>query len=355
VPKAAARILCSLEDRVYLPKDTVILYDDFPDGMYFIDSGVLGVYSQNDELLAELGEGSFFGEIALLLDRKRSASVLALTWCNVKMLSKVSFDNVLKDLPLDIHKSIHTKMVNIANSRVKHEEYHEEDEVDKLNSANKKARQAQQQQQLIQKRKRRFSTAGSAVGSRKSITQRQDTGGSSSSSSSSSPKFSASSFSGKGAAQRLWSKTKKKFIASKSNNNNNENNQTTNDTKVEKVKIEMVVHKEQEESSISATVTDSDAKKDLLNSKKPSSRSPASTGEQKNNHLNVIWTSNDVNSIDTGSPRRTRRRSESREIAPDTPEADETFAMFQSAFVSPPTPQPLLLIFIDRSTHLTCL
>jgi hypothetical protein len=238
---------------------------------------------------------------------------------------------------------------------VKHEEYHEEDEVDKLNSANKKARQAQQQQQLIQKRKRRFSTAGSAVGSRKSITQRQDTGGSSSSSSSSSPKFSASSFSGKGAAQRLWSKTKKKFIASKSNNNNNENNQTTNDTKVEKVKIEMVVHKEQEESSISATVTDSDAKKDLLNSKKPSSRSPASTGEQKNNHLNVTWTSNDVNSIDTGSPRRTRRRSESREIAPDTPEADETFAMFQSAFVSPPTPQPLLLIFIDRSTHLTCL
>jgi CRP-like cAMP-binding protein len=85
-----------LEDRVYMPKDTVVMYDDFPDGMYFIDNGVLGVYSQTDELLAELSEGSFFGEIALLLDRKRSASVLALTWCNVKMLSKTNFDSVLK-------------------------------------------------------------------------------------------------------------------------------------------------------------------------------------------------------------------------------------------------------------------
>ena len=92
----ATSVLSMLEDRVYMPKDTVVMYDDFPDGMYFIDNGVLGVYSQTDELLAELSEGSFFGEIALLLDRKRSASVLALTWCNVKMLSKTNFDSVLK-------------------------------------------------------------------------------------------------------------------------------------------------------------------------------------------------------------------------------------------------------------------
>ena len=91
-----ASVLSMLEDRVYMPKDTVVMYDDFPDGMYFIDNGVLGVYSQTDELLAELSEGSFFGEIALLLNRKRSASVLALTWCNVKMLSKTNFDSVLK-------------------------------------------------------------------------------------------------------------------------------------------------------------------------------------------------------------------------------------------------------------------
>ena len=43
-PKAVARVLELLEDRVYMPLDTVVMFDDYPDGMYFIDTGVLGVY-----------------------------------------------------------------------------------------------------------------------------------------------------------------------------------------------------------------------------------------------------------------------------------------------------------------------
>ena len=143
VPKAAARVLELLEDRVYMPEDNVVMYDDYPDGMYFIDSGILGVYSQTDELLAELGEGSFFGEIALLLNRKRSATVRALTWCDVKMLSKVSLNMVLQDLPKDVHKKITTKLTGIANARVLHEEYHEEDAVAQLNRESSLVRKQQ--------------------------------------------------------------------------------------------------------------------------------------------------------------------------------------------------------------------
>lgn len=46
-----------------------------------------------------LADGSFFGEVGLMKKARRTASVQALINCDLFMLSKAAFDEVLDDFP----------------------------------------------------------------------------------------------------------------------------------------------------------------------------------------------------------------------------------------------------------------
>jgi glucose-6-phosphate 1-dehydrogenase len=67
--------------------------------MYFICRGEVEVVDDGGTVLRALGEGDFFGEIALLRSRPRTASVRARTPCDLFVLSKADFDRILKDFP----------------------------------------------------------------------------------------------------------------------------------------------------------------------------------------------------------------------------------------------------------------
>ncbi len=71
------------------------------DTMMFIKRGVVSVILTNrlgeDAVLAELGEGQFVGEMALLTDRARSADVRAITDCVVYTLKKKDFKDCLRN------------------------------------------------------------------------------------------------------------------------------------------------------------------------------------------------------------------------------------------------------------------
>jgi CRP-like cAMP-binding protein len=52
-----------------------------------------------DRVVATLGEGGFFGEIALLFESKRTASIRSKTYCDLSVLRKADLDKVAKSFP----------------------------------------------------------------------------------------------------------------------------------------------------------------------------------------------------------------------------------------------------------------
>ncbi|HMK37747.1 MAG TPA: cyclic nucleotide-binding domain-containing protein [Bacteroidota bacterium] len=85
---------------VYTPGDLVFGAGEPGEDMYFISRGHCEVTSADGRtIVATLREGDFFGEIALLEHRPRSASVRAATYCDLYRLDKESFERVIAKFP----------------------------------------------------------------------------------------------------------------------------------------------------------------------------------------------------------------------------------------------------------------
>jgi CRP-like cAMP-binding protein len=98
-------IALKLELIVETPGDFVFKEGDPGHAMYFIISGHLDVLNTENEIIAELQEGDFFGEIALFKSQPRSASVQAISYCNLYMLDRDTFKEVVAGYP-DIAREI---------------------------------------------------------------------------------------------------------------------------------------------------------------------------------------------------------------------------------------------------------
>ncbi len=82
------RELAAIERILYLrtyDADEIIFRQDDPGvGMYIVASGIVSIiYEPTERVLAELREGDFFGEIALLNETPRSATARARTGCRL--------------------------------------------------------------------------------------------------------------------------------------------------------------------------------------------------------------------------------------------------------------------------------
>jgi len=102
LPETQLALLTSLVSRKSYPRNTVIIAaEDMTDSLYVILSGRLKVMMSDDEghevILAILNPNEFFGEMGLLDDSPRSASVVALETCELFMLSKRDFKKCLEE------------------------------------------------------------------------------------------------------------------------------------------------------------------------------------------------------------------------------------------------------------------
>jgi voltage-gated potassium channel len=80
-----------LRPLVFLPDDYIILQGEYGDCMYFLSNGDVEVLV-NGVRVASLGQGSPFGETALIQGEKRMASIRAVSYCDVYKLAKADFD-----------------------------------------------------------------------------------------------------------------------------------------------------------------------------------------------------------------------------------------------------------------------
>ncbi|KAJ3232422.1 hypothetical protein HDU78_007169 [Chytriomyces hyalinus] len=84
---------------VFKAEEYIIELNDDADAMYFVLSGIVEVVGSSGVVHAEIGAGSFFGEVGILLNMKRTASIRAKIESRLFKLAKSSLDMVVKDYP----------------------------------------------------------------------------------------------------------------------------------------------------------------------------------------------------------------------------------------------------------------
>ncbi|MGP0071873.1 MAG: cyclic nucleotide-binding domain-containing protein, partial [Bryobacteraceae bacterium] len=82
--------------------DVVFQQGDLGDSVYVIEAGECDVLQQSDgsqKLLATLKAGDYFGEMALLSDQSRNATIRARTAMNVLIIPKEDFNKLRHSVP----------------------------------------------------------------------------------------------------------------------------------------------------------------------------------------------------------------------------------------------------------------
>lgn len=94
--KEGTRLLLEAMEEVSLnPGENIVTYgDDSEDGMYIILQGTADVYSAEGTLINTLGEGDFIGELGLINDDSRAATVKARDAVKCANISRKLFDDI---------------------------------------------------------------------------------------------------------------------------------------------------------------------------------------------------------------------------------------------------------------------
>lgn len=101
LPKAAFVELLSLMNLIEAnPGDKIVVEGEIGVNMYIVASGSVDVVRERDgERLARLGEGAFFGEIALLTNVPRTASVVAAEPCQLLEIGRDALNTIVERHP----------------------------------------------------------------------------------------------------------------------------------------------------------------------------------------------------------------------------------------------------------------
>lgn len=85
---------------VFTPGDYIMRAGEPGHEMYFVSRGAVEVVSADEtKIYATLGPGDFFGEMALLFDQPRVAGARAVSYCDLYLLEKETFNRILARFP----------------------------------------------------------------------------------------------------------------------------------------------------------------------------------------------------------------------------------------------------------------
>ena len=104
LPQSDLDAISKLATTRTFPRNTIIISEgDTSDSLYAVLSGKVKIYLSDDEgkeiIINIQGAGEYFGELALLDDSPRSASVMTIETCKLAIISKTAFDECLEAHP----------------------------------------------------------------------------------------------------------------------------------------------------------------------------------------------------------------------------------------------------------------
>ncbi|CAL5870174.1 uncharacterized protein PFLUO_LOCUS4409 [Penicillium psychrofluorescens] len=95
-----------LRPQLHAANDYILTEGDEARAIYWLVRGAVSVTSRDGEsIYAELQPGAFFGEIGVLMDRPRTATIVARTRCMLVVLTKEDFRSILPRFP-DVERAI---------------------------------------------------------------------------------------------------------------------------------------------------------------------------------------------------------------------------------------------------------
>jgi len=86
------------DSRKYKEGEIIIKENERADSLYILTSGEVNMY-KNNEFITTLNDGAFFGEISVITNSIRTATVKAISDIGVLVLSKKAFKNLIHDNP----------------------------------------------------------------------------------------------------------------------------------------------------------------------------------------------------------------------------------------------------------------
>lgn len=99
-PQLIKDIVMALKSEILPPNANVIEEGHLGHEMYFLQRGEVQAFSgKTGKIYRNMGQGTFFGEIALVYSSRRTASIKTLSYCELFILYKEDFDRVLANYP----------------------------------------------------------------------------------------------------------------------------------------------------------------------------------------------------------------------------------------------------------------
>lgn len=105
-------VILALRPLSVAPGETIIRQGEIANEMYFICRGEVEVLQSFGQVVSQLKDGDFFGEVGLLLAAARTADVRAKTLCDLFVLSKKDFSRILQE-----HPQFANGMLQVAKER----------------------------------------------------------------------------------------------------------------------------------------------------------------------------------------------------------------------------------------------
>jgi len=116
-------VLESLQERTYLKGETIFTQGDIGRALFIVFCGKIALAridpaTQKSEVIAEVHQGEFFGEMALLEEMPRTATAYALEDTKVFMLFKIKLESLLFARPT-IGVNIAAQLAKILSARLR--------------------------------------------------------------------------------------------------------------------------------------------------------------------------------------------------------------------------------------------
>ncbi len=128
-PDMLSAIAANLQHEHYYHGEVVFVEGSVGDSLYLIESGQVRIstgFGHEEKIIDYLGPGNFFGEMALLLDQRRSASVTVVIDADFWVLHKTDLDKLLDEYPaitLQISRELSRRLTGSLQRALRKETY----------------------------------------------------------------------------------------------------------------------------------------------------------------------------------------------------------------------------------------